>query len=215
MPTESSTLSLHDALPIYDLDEHQRDRPPVVLGGRLRRHEGGHRQRDPHPRSNERRRRRNHGRRDPQLLGARAQPQDRPHPRPRSEEHTSELQSHSDLVCRPRVPLFPYTTLFRSTTSMSINVTGHQWFWEVGYAGTKAVTANEIHIPVRTNVDVVGTTDDVIHSFWVPELNRKIDLIPGRDRKSTRLNSSHTVISYADREFHSFPTRRSSDLRPR
>jgi cytochrome c oxidase subunit 2 len=42
------------------------------------------------------------------------------------------------------------------------------------------VTANEIHIPTRTRVDLVATTDDVIHSFWVPELNRKIDMIPGR-----------------------------------
>ena len=42
-----------------------------------------------------------------------------------------------------------------------------------------AVTANEIHIPVRTRVNVVATTGDVIHSFWVPELNRKIDMIPG------------------------------------
>ncbi len=43
------------------------------------------------------------------------------------------------------------------------------------------MTANEIHIPVGTAVNVVGTTADVIHSFWVPQLNRKIDLIPGRD----------------------------------
>ena len=45
------------------------------------------------------------------------------------------------------------------------------------------MTANEIHIPVGTRVDVVGTTADVIHSFWVPELNRKIDLIPGRENR--------------------------------
>jgi cytochrome c oxidase subunit 2 len=42
------------------------------------------------------------------------------------------------------------------------------------------VTANEIHIPARTRVQVVATTDDVIHSFWVPQLNRKIDMIPGQ-----------------------------------
>jgi cytochrome c oxidase subunit 2 len=41
------------------------------------------------------------------------------------------------------------------------------------------VTANEIHIPTHTRVAIVGTTADVIHSFWVPELNRKIDLTPG------------------------------------
>jgi cytochrome c oxidase subunit 2 len=62
-------------------------------------------------------------------------------------------------------------------------VIGHQWFWEVRYPGTNAVTANEIHIPVGVPVDVIATTDDVIHSFWVPELNRKIDMIPGRENR--------------------------------
>lgn len=67
-----------------------------------------------------------------------------------------------------------------STTPMTIQVVGKQWFWEVRYPGTGAVTANEIHIPVGTRVAVVAQTADVIHSFWVPELNRKIDMIPGR-----------------------------------
>jgi cytochrome c oxidase subunit II len=65
-------------------------------------------------------------------------------------------------------------------SGMTIRVIGHQWFWEVRYPGTEAVTANEIHIPVRTPVNVVATTDDVIHSFWVPALNRKIDMIPNQ-----------------------------------
>src|SRR5436190_12298724 len=64
------------------------------------------------------------------------------------------------------------------STSMTIDVVGHQFWWEVRYPGTQAVTANEIHIPVGTRVNVEGTTADVIHSFWVPELNRKIDLLP-------------------------------------
>ncbi len=69
------------------------------------------------------------------------------------------------------------------TTAMTIDVIGHQWWWEVRYPGTKAVTANEIHIPVRTRVNVVATTADVIHSFWVPALNRKIDMVPGRQNR--------------------------------
>jgi cytochrome c oxidase subunit 2 len=88
--------------------------------------------------------------------------------------------------------LFVYADVFvmRSTaapspgsTEMTIRVVGHQWFWEVRYPGTDAVTANEIHIPVGVPVDLVGTTDDVIHSIWVPELNRKVDLIPGRENR--------------------------------
>ena len=66
------------------------------------------------------------------------------------------------------------------TTRLTVDVIGHQWFWEVRYPGTTAVTANEIHIPANTAVDVRATTVDVIHSFWVPRLNRKIDMIPGR-----------------------------------
>jgi cytochrome c oxidase subunit 2 len=70
-----------------------------------------------------------------------------------------------------------------TTTPMTIQVIGRQWFWEVRYPGTGAVTANEIHIPARTRVNVVATTGDVIHSFWVPQLNRKIDMIPGRHNR--------------------------------
>jgi cytochrome c oxidase subunit II len=67
-----------------------------------------------------------------------------------------------------------------NATRLTVVVTGHQWWWEVRYPGTPAVTANEIHIPVRTPVRVEVRTHDVIHSFWVPQLNRKMDTIPGR-----------------------------------
>jgi cytochrome c oxidase subunit II len=66
-----------------------------------------------------------------------------------------------------------------SSTALTVDVIGHQWWWEVRYPGTSAVTANEIHIPVNTRVNVVATTADVIHSFWVPALNRKVDMISG------------------------------------
>jgi cytochrome c oxidase subunit II len=65
------------------------------------------------------------------------------------------------------------------STAVTVDVIGHQWWWEVRYPGTGAVTANEIHIPVGTRVNVVATTADVIHSFWVPQLDRKIDMVPG------------------------------------
>ena len=66
-----------------------------------------------------------------------------------------------------------------NSTKRTILVIGHQWWWEVRYPGTSAVTANEIHIPVRTPIRLEVRTNDVIHSFWVPELNRKIDTLPG------------------------------------
>jgi cytochrome c oxidase subunit 2 len=76
-----------------------------------------------------------------------------------------------------------------STTPITIEVAGRQWFWEVRYPGARVVTANEIHIPARTRVNVVALTGDVIHSFWVPQLNRKIDMIPGRRNR---------ILLYAD-----------------
>jgi cytochrome c oxidase subunit 2 len=71
----------------------------------------------------------------------------------------------------------------QNSTAMTIDVIGHQWWWEVRYPSTDAVTANEIHIPVNTRVNVVATTADVIHSFWVPQLARKIDEVPGRQNR--------------------------------
>jgi len=67
-----------------------------------------------------------------------------------------------------------------SATAMTVTAIGHQWWWEARYGDSRAVTANEIHIPARTHIDLVARTADVIHSFWVPELNRKIDMIPGQ-----------------------------------
>jgi cytochrome c oxidase subunit II len=75
-----------------------------------------------------------------------------------------------------------------TATKMTVQVIGHQWWWEIRYPGTPAVTANELHLPVRTPVRIVATTADVIHSFWVPELTRKIDTIPGR-RNSIELDA--------------------------
>jgi cytochrome c oxidase subunit 2 len=78
------------------------------------------------------------------------------------------------------IHVMPATSAPPGPTRVTVDVIGHQWFWEVRYPGTAAVTANEIHIPARTAVDVRVTTVDVIHSYWVPRLNRKIDMIPGQ-----------------------------------
>ena len=77
-----------------------------------------------------------------------------------------------------------------SSTAMTVDAIGHQWYWEFRYPGTRAVTAGEMHIPVDTRINLVATTADVIHSFWVPELNRKIDTIPGQQDR---------ILLYANR----------------
>jgi cytochrome c oxidase subunit 2 len=79
------------------------------------------------------------------------------------------------------------------STDLTVEVIGHQWYWEVRYPGTDAVTANEIHLPAHTPVRIVARTADVIHSFWVPRLNRKIDMIPGRSN-SIELDVPRTGI---------------------
>jgi len=58
-------------------------------------------------------------------------------------------------------------------------VIGHQWWWEVRYPKAGIVTANEIHLPAGRRLSVQLESADVIHSFWVPELGRKMDMIPG------------------------------------
>jgi cytochrome c oxidase subunit II len=63
---------------------------------------------------------------------------------------------------------------------MTIDVIGHRWWWEVRYQGSAAVTANEIHVPVGMPVQLRLRTADVIHSFWVPEVMPKMDLLPKR-----------------------------------
>jgi cytochrome c oxidase subunit 2 len=63
--------------------------------------------------------------------------------------------------------------------ALTVHVVGHDWWWEARYPNG-AVTANEIHVPAGERVRVLLTTDDVIHSFWVPQLAPKTDLIPGR-----------------------------------
>ncbi len=58
-------------------------------------------------------------------------------------------------------------------------VVGHQWWWELRYPSSGVMAANEIHIPFGKEMLVRLESIDVIHDFWVPELGRKIDLVPG------------------------------------
>jgi cytochrome c oxidase subunit 2 len=63
----------------------------------------------------------------------------------------------------------------------TVDVTGHQFWWEFRYPQTaNAIAANEMHIPVGEKVRVTLQSADVIHSFWIPRLNGKMDLIPGQ-----------------------------------
>ena len=58
-------------------------------------------------------------------------------------------------------------------------IIGHQWWWEMRYTDSGIITANELHIPVGKYLLARIESIDVIHDFWVPELGRKIDAVPG------------------------------------
>ncbi|MEO8308803.1 MAG: cytochrome c oxidase subunit II [Pseudomonadota bacterium] len=71
-----------------------------------------------------------------------------------------------------------------AATGLTIEIRAHQWWWEIRYVGEPPartfVTANELHIPVGTPVSLRLIGDDVIHSFWIPALAGKTDVIPGQ-----------------------------------
>lgn len=86
-----------------------------------------------------------------------------------------------------------WITIFRTDDipdgAFIVNVTGHQWWWEVEYPELRTsdgenevrlVTANEIRVPVNRTIGFHLETNDVLHSFWVPQLFGKVDLVPGR-----------------------------------
>jgi cytochrome c oxidase subunit 2 len=73
-------------------------------------------------------------------------------------------------------------------SALTIEVTGRQWWWQVRYLSDDPAkvfsTANEIHIPAGVPVKLVLIGGDVIHSFWVPALSGKTDLIPGQTNET-------------------------------
>ena len=70
-----------------------------------------------------------------------------------------------------------------TSNQITIRVTGHQWWWALEYVdptpSNTVTTANEIHIPVGRPIQIELNSTDVIHSFWVPSLHGKKDLVPG------------------------------------
>lgn len=64
-----------------------------------------------------------------------------------------------------------------------VNVTGYQWWWRFEYPELGVVTANELHIPTDTRVVLNLDSADVLHSFWVPRLAGKRDLIPNQNNQ--------------------------------
>lgn len=76
-------------------------------------------------------------------------------------------------------------------SALRIEVTGEQFWWRVAYhdagGGAPTLAANEIRLPAGERVDLRLTSTDVIHSFWIPALGGKMDMIPGRVNRLTLL----------------------------
>ena len=73
-------------------------------------------------------------------------------------------------------------TIFRTQAevgpnALQVEVVGHQWWWEFRYPQYGVVTANELYLPVGRTVDFALMTADVLHSFWIPQLGGKRDLV--------------------------------------
>jgi cytochrome c oxidase subunit 2 len=67
-------------------------------------------------------------------------------------------------------------------TPLRIEASASRWMWEFRYPDTsEAVTEDRLHIPAGRDIDFVVTSEDVIHSFWIPRLGGKIDAVPGHE----------------------------------
>ena len=73
---------------------------------------------------------------------------------------------------------------------MKVDVVAHQWWWEFHYPESGVVTANELHIPVNEVVNISLDSKDVLHSFWIPKIAGKVDVVP---------NSANTLWIKADK----------------
>ncbi|MEO7001331.1 MAG: cytochrome c oxidase subunit II, partial [Ktedonobacterales bacterium] len=97
------------------------------------------------------------------------------------------------------VLIFTISTMFSlaqptGVPTMTVRAVGHQWWWEFQYPDQHLVTADELHVPTNMVVHVELYSNNVIHSFWIPQLTGKTDVIPGHN--NTMWFSSNTPGTY-------------------
>lgn len=112
-----------------------------------------------------------------------------------SDERRSERWVVAGGIVLPVVVLAPIAALSvgildanespSSDDAVRVEVIGHQFWWEYRYPDLDVSTANELHLPVDRPVELTLRSDDVIHSFWVPPLAGKVDLVPGHENTLT------------------------------
>ena len=87
------------------------------------------------------------------------------------------------VIAIPTARTIFYTYREAPPGALEVDVRGFQWWWQFSYPlpnGDTVVTANEIHVPVGQPVILKLNSNDVIHSFWIPQMGGKRDVIPGR-----------------------------------
>jgi cytochrome c oxidase subunit 2 len=124
--------------------------------------------------------------------------------RERPGDDRSPVQTHGNIVLEISWTIVPFlilavmavptvATIFnlakipKGPNVIHVTVDARQWFWQYEYTdtGTLFYTANEMHIPVHQPVVLTLTSNNVIHSFWVPELSGKKDVVPGHPNTLT------------------------------
>jgi cytochrome c oxidase subunit 2 len=84
------------------------------------------------------------------------------------------------IIGIPTVRIIFKTQEAPAATALRVDVAGKQWWWEFRYPSLNVVTANELHLPVGQTVAFHLNAPDVIHSFWIPHLGGKRDVVPHR-----------------------------------
>lgn len=84
------------------------------------------------------------------------------------------------LIAVPTVKTIFQTQAKAPAGALVVEVTGHQWWWEFHYPEYGITTANELYLPVGRTANFVLRTKDVLHSFWVPQMGGKRDLITNK-----------------------------------
>lgn len=81
----------------------------------------------------------------------------------------------------------------KGVSILNVNAIGHQWWWQFQYPSLGVDSANEVHVPTGVNIHFHVESADVVHSFWVPRLERQIDANPGQDNAVfVKLNQTGT-----------------------
>jgi len=84
------------------------------------------------------------------------------------------------IIGIPTIRIIFKTQEAPAASALRVDVAGHQWWWEFRYPGLNITTANEVHLPIGQPVAFALHAPDVIHSFWIPGLGGKRDVVPHR-----------------------------------